>query len=61
MKTLEYVKQQLQDAIALGETELSKREAKQCEKQIKHLYSCQLYLETNPTEEFVIKQSFSNL
>lgn len=56
MKTLDYVKSQLQDAIKLGESELSKREAKQCEKEIKHLYSCQLYLETNPTEEFITKQ-----
>lgn len=56
MKTLEYVQQELQDAIKLGETKLSKKEAKVCEKRIKHLYSCQLYLETNPTEEFVQKQ-----
>lgn len=56
MKTLEYVQQELQDAIKLGETELSKKEAKLCEKRVKHLYSCQLYLETNPTEEFVQKQ-----
>lgn len=56
MKTLEYVQQELQDAIKLGETGLSKKEAKVCEKRIKHLYSCRLYLETNPTQEFVQKQ-----
>ncbi len=26
------------------------------EKQIKHLYACQLYLESSPTEEFITKQ-----
>lgn len=57
MKTLDYIKGEIAaiDKQTANE-ELSKREAKQLEKRRKLHYDCQLYLETHPTEEFLLKQ-----
>lgn len=56
MKTLQNVKDELLVARKLSEQELSKKEKSKLEKELKHLYACQLYLESDPTQTFLEKQ-----
>lgn len=56
MKTLESIKAELGVARKLAEKQLSKSEEKRLDKELKMLYQCQLYLETEPTKTFLEKQ-----
>lgn len=57
MKTLESVKSEIESLQKEAATEgMLPRFIKKIEKKVKLLYQCQLYLETNPTKEFIEKQ-----
>ena len=57
MKTLEKVQSEISALQKEADTpNLPKKDYKKIEKKVKLLYQCQLYLETNPTAEFLEKQ-----
>lgn len=56
MKNIEQVKKEIAELQKEGEELRGTKMYKRIEKKVGALYKCQLYLESNPTQEFIEKQ-----